>query len=363
MRSQFVSSLRDPVRRYVLSKNPATFEAAVEVAVHEERNESLTVREEREGGGPQAGFGQRGAEDTQPKAVSQSDHAGIDLQSELFQALLAEEEALQSLPMMSTSQLANTNVEGVGIPLSASPLIPPCRYPLRSRGGEGEVELLKGETVAGGVASREAREKQLAVRGKNTDTRDAEKVRGLEKDSQDARPLERGPREMRDDARGRVTAGTEERHRLGAGPAAEPLRAPQAPKRCTAGHIFPVQLVLEKDEDLLGPYLHDMDVNGILASGSTPSKAPTSFHRDQTPLKCGAIVDPSLSVLTYLDLHLQRQTRLLRNGGAQLGTRWRQCVCRGYDVTPLERADRRGAHGGGGARGGGGGSFAPLCAV
>lgn len=47
MRSQFVSSLRDPVRRYVLSKNPATFEAAVEAAVHEERNESLTAREER----------------------------------------------------------------------------------------------------------------------------------------------------------------------------------------------------------------------------------------------------------------------------------------------------------------------------
>ncbi|KAG0432901.1 hypothetical protein HPB47_020409 [Ixodes persulcatus] len=46
MRSQFVSSLRDPVRRYVLSKNPATFEAAVEAAVHEERNESLTVQPE-----------------------------------------------------------------------------------------------------------------------------------------------------------------------------------------------------------------------------------------------------------------------------------------------------------------------------
>lgn len=47
MRSQFVSSLRDPVRRYVLSKNPVRFEAAVEAAVHEEHNKSLTAREER----------------------------------------------------------------------------------------------------------------------------------------------------------------------------------------------------------------------------------------------------------------------------------------------------------------------------
>lgn len=45
-------------------------------------------RQERSG--PQAGFGERGAEDSRPKAVSQSDHTGIDLQSELFQALLAE---------------------------------------------------------------------------------------------------------------------------------------------------------------------------------------------------------------------------------------------------------------------------------
>ncbi|KAM7313844.1 hypothetical protein ISCGN_003631 [Ixodes scapularis] len=51
----------------------------------------------------------------------------------------------------------------------------------------------------------------------------------------------------------------------------------------------------------------------------------------------------------------KRQTWLLRNGGAQLGTRRRQCVCRGYDVTPLECADRRGARGGGGVR--------QLCAV
>ena len=44
----------------------------------------------------------------------------------------------------------------------------------------------------------------------------------------------------------------------------------------------------------------------------------------------------------------------LRNEDAQLGTRRRHCVCRGYDVTPLEFADRRGA------RGGGGGSGAPA---
>ncbi|CAN7946787.1 unnamed protein product, partial [Ixodes pacificus] len=51
----------------------------------------------------------------------------------------------------------------------------------------------------------------------------------------------------------------------------------------------------------------------------------------------------------YQAAPVQRQTWLLRNGGAQLGTRRRQCVCRGYDVTPLECADRRGAHGGGGS--------------
>ncbi|KAG0422616.1 hypothetical protein HPB47_001575, partial [Ixodes persulcatus] len=48
----------------------------------------------------------------------------------------------------------------------------------------------------------------------------------------------------------------------------------------------------------------------------------TSSHRDQTPLQCGAIVDPSLSVQTYLDLHrlsagktqrLQSTDRLCRN--------------------------------------------------
>ncbi|KAG0419094.1 hypothetical protein HPB47_004386 [Ixodes persulcatus] len=55
----------------------------------------------------------------------------------------------------------------------------------------------------------------------------------------------------------------------------------------------------------------------------------------------------------------RRQTWLLRNGGAQLGTRRCQCVCRGYDVTPLECADRRDACGGGGARDGGG-SGAPV---
>ncbi|CAN7986239.1 unnamed protein product, partial [Ixodes pacificus] len=51
----------------------------------------------------------------------------------------------------------------------------------------------------------------------------------------------------------------------------------------------------------------------------------------------------------YQAAPVQRQTWLLRNGGAQLGTRRRQCVCRGYDVTPLECADRRGGRGGSGA--------------
>ncbi|CAN7948443.1 unnamed protein product, partial [Ixodes hexagonus] len=47
LKLQFVSNLRDPVRRFVLSKNPSTFEAAVEAAVQEERNESLSSREKR----------------------------------------------------------------------------------------------------------------------------------------------------------------------------------------------------------------------------------------------------------------------------------------------------------------------------
>ncbi|KAG0423183.1 hypothetical protein HPB47_001037, partial [Ixodes persulcatus] len=42
-----------------------------------------------------------------------------------------------------------------------------------------------------------------------------------------------------------------------------------------------------------------------------------------------------------LEEDTERQTWLLRNGGAQVGTRRRQCVCRGYDATPLECADRR----------------------
>ena len=44
----------------------------------------------------------------------------------------------------------------------------------------------------------------------------------------------------------------------------------------------------------------------------------------------------------------------LRNEDAQLGTSRCHCVCSGYDVTPLECADRRGARCGGGERGGSG---------
>ncbi|KAM7291610.1 hypothetical protein ISCGN_028183 [Ixodes scapularis] len=68
---------------------------------------------------------------------------------------------------------------------------------------------------------------------------------------------------------------------------------------------------------------------------------------------------PAQNERRYQAAPVQRQTWLLRNGGAQLGTRRRQCVCRGYDVTPLECANRRGGRGGGGARGGGG-SGAPA---
>lgn len=41
--AQFVGGLRDPVRRFVLSKNPTKFTQAVEEAVREERNEALTT--------------------------------------------------------------------------------------------------------------------------------------------------------------------------------------------------------------------------------------------------------------------------------------------------------------------------------
>ncbi|KAG0445018.1 hypothetical protein HPB47_003208 [Ixodes persulcatus] len=114
--------------------------------------------------------------------------------------------------------------------------------------GEGEDELLKGGTVVGGVASRKAREEAAGRTGEeHRHAGRRESAKFLEKDSQDARPLERGPRERRDDARERVTAETEERHRLGAGPAAEPLRAPQAPKSCTAGHYCTICEVLRSE--------------------------------------------------------------------------------------------------------------------
>lgn len=45
--AQFVGGLRDPVRRFVLSKNPKTFKGAVEEAVQEERNEALISGPER----------------------------------------------------------------------------------------------------------------------------------------------------------------------------------------------------------------------------------------------------------------------------------------------------------------------------
>lgn len=64
----------------------------------------------------------------------------------------------------------------------------------------------EGQWLAG-LRRERSEKKQLAVRGKNTDTRDAEKVWSLEKDSQDARPLERGPRERRDDAKDPVRDG------------------------------------------------------------------------------------------------------------------------------------------------------------
>lgn len=41
MKSQFVQGLRDPVRRFVMSRNPQTFDAAVDCAAQEESNESL----------------------------------------------------------------------------------------------------------------------------------------------------------------------------------------------------------------------------------------------------------------------------------------------------------------------------------
>ncbi|KAG0433563.1 hypothetical protein HPB47_019797 [Ixodes persulcatus] len=87
-----------------------------------------------------------------------------------------------------------------------------------------------------------------------------------------------------------------------------------------------------------------------------------SFHQDLASLK--ATPEEGGGHLTILGqvphkliclpdvqalLGAYRQTWLLRNGGAQLGTRRRQCVCRGYDVTPLESADRQGGRGGGGS--------------
>lgn len=47
MRCQFVTGLRDPVRRFVLSKAPTTFEGAIEAAVDEECNELLVGTEEK----------------------------------------------------------------------------------------------------------------------------------------------------------------------------------------------------------------------------------------------------------------------------------------------------------------------------
>lgn len=41
MLSQFVGGLRDPIRRFTLSRDPETFDAAIEIAVKEERNERI----------------------------------------------------------------------------------------------------------------------------------------------------------------------------------------------------------------------------------------------------------------------------------------------------------------------------------
>lgn len=42
MRSQFVAGLRDPVRRFVMSRDPKSFDEAVDFAAREESNESLS---------------------------------------------------------------------------------------------------------------------------------------------------------------------------------------------------------------------------------------------------------------------------------------------------------------------------------
>ncbi|KAH7952548.1 hypothetical protein HPB52_023983 [Rhipicephalus sanguineus] len=41
MLSQFLTGLRDPVRRFVLSRDPGTFDEAIDVAAREELNEKL----------------------------------------------------------------------------------------------------------------------------------------------------------------------------------------------------------------------------------------------------------------------------------------------------------------------------------
>lgn len=41
MLSQFVGGLRDPIRRFTLSRDPETFDGAIEIAVKEERNERI----------------------------------------------------------------------------------------------------------------------------------------------------------------------------------------------------------------------------------------------------------------------------------------------------------------------------------
>lgn len=105
-------------------------------------HEESPASDQREGEGEPTGFERTGAEDSRSRAEPKgtravslhSDHTGIDLESEFFRALLAEEEELQGLHVMPGSQ-ARTGLEGVGKPIPAVPLIPQCRYPLRSRGG------------------------------------------------------------------------------------------------------------------------------------------------------------------------------------------------------------------------------------
>ncbi|KAG0415918.1 hypothetical protein HPB47_006906 [Ixodes persulcatus] len=86
-----------------------------------------------------------------------------------------------------------------------------------------------------------------------------------------------------------------------------------------------------------------------LLHGCRPTAALEGIEADRLAASAqGDDACPTFSVAAFSDARVLRQTWLLRNGGGELGTRRRQCVCRGYDGTPLESVDRRGARGGGG---------------